>query len=286
MFEPRGHDIMSGSILYPPIRDDCDAGILFIETSGCLPMCGHGTIGTVTVAVEHGLVTPKRGGACCASTCRRASSRRPTSATASMSSRVRIRNVAWLSPCRGRRRSTAPASASSTFDVAYGGNFYAIIEPQKNYRDLADISAVDILRLSPIIRRLLNEKIELVASGEPDHPRRQPHPLDRAAAATRRPMPATPSSTARRPSTAPPAAPAPRRAWRSSPPGASSKVGDDFVHESIIGSLFNGRVESADRRSATTTPSCPSIAGQAWITGYNTIFLDDRDPYTHGFQLV
>ena len=59
MFEPRGHDVMSGSILYPPSRADCDLGVLFIEVSGCLPMCGHGTIGTVTVALEEGLVTPK-----------------------------------------------------------------------------------------------------------------------------------------------------------------------------------------------------------------------------------
>ena len=62
MFEPRGHDMMSGSILYPPTRADCDVGILFIETSGCLPMCGHGTIGTVTMALENGLVTPKTPG--------------------------------------------------------------------------------------------------------------------------------------------------------------------------------------------------------------------------------
>lgn len=59
MFEPRGHDQMSGSILYPPTRDDCDLGVLFIETSGCLPMCGHGTIGTVTIAIENGLVRPR-----------------------------------------------------------------------------------------------------------------------------------------------------------------------------------------------------------------------------------
>ena len=59
MFEPRGHDVMSGSILYPPTRADCDIGILFIEVSGCLPMCGHGTIGTVTMAIENGLVSPR-----------------------------------------------------------------------------------------------------------------------------------------------------------------------------------------------------------------------------------
>src|SRR5215510_10668989 len=62
MFEPRGHDMMSGSILYPSTRADCDASVVFIETSGCLPMCGHGTIGTVTVAVERGLVTPREPG--------------------------------------------------------------------------------------------------------------------------------------------------------------------------------------------------------------------------------
>ena len=59
MFEPRGHAMMSGSILYPPLRPECDIAILFIETSGCLPMCGHGTIGTVTMGVEHGLIRPK-----------------------------------------------------------------------------------------------------------------------------------------------------------------------------------------------------------------------------------
>src|ERR1700712_5171035 len=62
MFEPRGHDVMSGSILYPSSREDCDIGVLYIEVSGCLPMCGHGTIGTVTVALEEGLVTPRTPG--------------------------------------------------------------------------------------------------------------------------------------------------------------------------------------------------------------------------------
>src|SRR5262249_36269132 len=62
MFEPRGHDVMSGAMLYAPLRGDCDAAILFIEVSGCLPMCGHGAIGTVTMAIEHGLVTPAKAG--------------------------------------------------------------------------------------------------------------------------------------------------------------------------------------------------------------------------------
>ena len=59
MFEPRGHDMMSGSILYPPHDPQNDVAVLFIETSGCLPMCGHGTIGTITIAIEEGLVKPR-----------------------------------------------------------------------------------------------------------------------------------------------------------------------------------------------------------------------------------
>src|SRR6187399_307014 len=62
MFEPRGHDMMSGSILYPPHDQQNDFAVLFIETSGCLPMCGHGTIGTITIAIEEGLITPKTPG--------------------------------------------------------------------------------------------------------------------------------------------------------------------------------------------------------------------------------
>src|ERR1043166_1450524 len=59
MFEPRGHDVMSGAILYPPTREDCDLGILFIEVAGCLPIGGHDPIGPVATAVEHGGV-PRR----------------------------------------------------------------------------------------------------------------------------------------------------------------------------------------------------------------------------------
>src|SRR5512145_2688516 len=58
-FEPRGHDMMSGGFLYPPTRPDADAAILFIETSGCLPMCGHGTIVMLTFGIEHALIQPR-----------------------------------------------------------------------------------------------------------------------------------------------------------------------------------------------------------------------------------
>ena len=150
MFEPRGHDVMSGSILYPPTRDDCDVAILFIETSGCLPMCGHGTIGTVTMAIEHGLVTPKTPGAL-----RLDTPAGQVVAEYRQDGAVRRGGAhhqrAVLPPRRGPD-GRVPGLGEIKVDVAYGGNFYAIVEPQENFRDMADHSAGDLVAWSPVVR--------------------------------------------------------------------------------------------------------------------------------------
>ena len=139
MFEPRGHDMMSGSILYPPTREDCDVAILFIETSGCLPMCGHGTIGTVTMAIEHGLIRPKTPGVLRLDT--------PAGLVTAeyrqegeYVEEVRITNVPAFLHSEGLEVD-CPDLGRLRLDVAYGGNFYAIVEPQENYRDMTDHSA-------------------------------------------------------------------------------------------------------------------------------------------------
>ncbi len=129
MFEPRGHDVMSGSILYPSTRDDCDIAILFIETSGCLPMCGHGTIGTVTMALEEGLVTPKEPGVLYLDA---PAGRIKTEFTMvnGFVEEVRITNVPSFLYATGMTAEIEELG-EITVDVAYGGNFYAIVEPQK-----------------------------------------------------------------------------------------------------------------------------------------------------------
>ena len=165
MFEPRGHDVMSGSILYPPTRDDCDIAILFIETSGCLPMCGHGTIGTVTMAIEHGLIKPKTPGVL----------RLDTPAGLVIAEyrqegdyveEVRITNVPSFLYAEGLTVD-CPDLGEIRVDVAYGGNFYAIVEPQKNFRDMADHTAGELVGWSPKLRAALNAKYEFV---HPEHP--------------------------------------------------------------------------------------------------------------------
>ncbi|TIR17174.1 MAG: 4-hydroxyproline epimerase [Mesorhizobium sp.] len=279
MFEPRGHDVMSGSILYPPTREDCDIAILFIETSGCLPMCGHGTIGTVTMAIEHGLVKPKTPGVL----------RLDTPAGLVIAEykqvgeyveEVRITNVPSFLYAEGLTVE-CPMLGEISVDVAYGGNFYAIVEPQKNYRDMADYTAGDLIAWSPVVRQRLNEKYTFV---HPENPgiNRLSHMLWTG-------KPRNAEADARN------AVFYGDKAIDRSPCGTGTsarmaelhakgklKEGDSFVHESIIGSLFKGRVEK--EVSVAGKPAIiPSIGGWARMTGLNTIFIDDRDPFAHGF---
>ncbi|MEX0809932.1 MAG: 4-hydroxyproline epimerase [Dongiaceae bacterium] len=281
-FEPRGHDMMSGSLLYPPTRPDCDLGIVFIETSGSLPMCGHGTIGTVTFALERGLVTPRKPGTLMLDTPAGVVEATYTQSGEHVDA-VRIRNVASYLHAEGVAVD-CPGIGGLVFDVAYGGNFYAILDPQKNYRDLADMTPGEILRLSPILRKLLNEAMEFV---HPENPsiRNVSHILWTGKATK-------PGAHARN------AVFYGEKAIDRSPCGTGTsarmaqlaakgklKIGDDFVHESIIGSLFNGRVEAA-AKVGNHDAIVPSIEGWARMTGLNTIFIDDRDPFRHGFQVV
>lgn len=282
MFEPRGHDMMSGAILYPPTRPDCDVAVLFIETSGCLPMCGHGTIGTVTMAIENGLVTPREPGKLAID----APAGR-VEVTYRQEGRfveeVRLRNVPAFLHAEGLT-AQVEGFGEIVVDVAYGGNFYAIVEPQKNFRDMADHSAGALIALSPRLRAALNAQYDFV---HPEHPeiRGLSHILWTGA-------PRHPEAQARN------AVFYGDKAIDRSPCGTGTSarmaqlaakgrlaVGDAFVHESIIGSLFHGRVEAATT-VAGKPAIVPSVAGWARQTGINTIFIDDRDPFAHGFVVA
>jgi len=282
MFEPRGHDMMSGSILYPATRDDTDIGLLFIETSGCLPMCGHGTIGTVTVLIEHGLVRPKTPGKL-----RLEVPAGIVEAYYRMEGphveAVRIVNVASYLHSTGLMVE-CPDHGTLSVDVAYGGNYYALIDPQGDFRSLDELTASDILRLSPVIRRRMNEEYTFV---HPDDPT-----ISGLSHIEWTGKPKNPRAHARN------AVLYGEKAIDRSPCGTGTsarmaqlaakgklKVGDEFVHESIIGSLFTGRVE-AETTVGDKKAIIPSIEGWARITGLNTIFIDDRDPYKHGFQVM
>ena len=282
MFEPRGHDMMSGSILMPPTRDDCDAGILFIETSGCLPMCGHGTIGTVTVAIERGLVQPATPGRLVLD----APAGRIVAEYGMDGAHVdwvKLTNVASYLHARDLEI-TSPHLGQLTVDVAYGGNFYAIVEPQENFSDMADYKASELVDMARELRRAMNEAYSFE---HPDEPAIQglSHIMWTGKATT-------PKGDARN------AVYYGDKAIDRSPCGTGTSarmaqlaargrlnVGDSFVHESIIGSTFIGKVEAA-ATVANHQAIIPSVQGWARITGLNTLFIDDRDPYAHGFVVV
>ncbi|MEQ1867890.1 MAG: 4-hydroxyproline epimerase, partial [Micropepsaceae bacterium] len=241
MFEPRGHDMMSGGFLYPPTTPEADIGILFIETSGCLPMCGHGAIGIVTFGIEHGLIHPRQPGRIIAEVPAGQIEIAYVQDGARVKS-VKIRNVPSYLAAEGIKIDV-PGFGPLTIDVAYGGNYYAIVEPQGAYKGVDALGAARILELSPIVRNLVHEKIE------PNHP------LDPTIKGVSHVLwadvPKSKDASGRN------AVFYGDRAIDRSPCGTGTsarlahlqakgklKGGDTFVHESYILSRFTGRIEA------------------------------------------
>jgi 4-hydroxyproline epimerase len=283
MFEPRGHDMMSGSILYPPSDTENDIGVLFIETSGCLPMCGHGTIGTVTIMLEEGLVQPKVPGHLRLET--PAGLVRITyKMEGNKVKSVRLTNIPSFL-YKEDLFVECPDLGELKVDVAYGGNFYAIVDPQQNFKGIQNHTADQLIAWSRVLRQRLNEQYEfqhptspniqglshLLWTGEPlssgSNGRNAVFYGDKA-------IDRSPCGTGT----------SARMAQLFSK--GKLKAGDDYVHESYIGSTFIGRVEE-QTTVAGFSAIIPSIEGWAKITGHNNIIIDDEDdPYAYGFQVI
>ena len=289
MFEPRGHDMMSGSILYPPHNPENDIAVLFIETSGCLPMCGHGTIGTITIAIEEGLIKPKVDGVVRMETPAGLVMINYRPLQTSKKERLKVDSVK-LTNVPSFLHSTELLSVCSelgelVIDVSYGGNFYAIVDVQKNFNGLEYYPADKLIAWARELRKNINAKYEFV------HPEDETingcsHILWTGAVLDK-------TSTARN------AVFYGDKAIDRSPCGTGTsarmaqwyakgklKKGDEFIHESIIGSKFTGRIE--EELTLAGKPAIrPSVAGWAKIYGYNTIWIDkEDDPYAFGFQVI
>jgi len=283
MFEPRGHDMMSGSILYPPHDPQNDVAVLFIETSGCLPMCGHGTIGTITIAIEEGLVKPKIPGTVrmeapaglVIAKYTQEGNKVKSVRIANMLSYLDSENLEIESKHLGKLK----------FDVAYGGNFYAIVDPQENFAGLEHYPAEELIMMSRDLRQRINQQYTFVHP-ENDTIRGCSHilwtgaTLDAASSARNavfygdKAIDRSPCGTGTS---------ARMAQWYAK---GKLKKGDVFVHESIIGSKFNGTIEE-ELRVHGKPAIRPGIEGWAKIYGYNTISIDkDDDPYAWGFQVV
>lgn len=281
-FEPRGHDMMSGGFLYPPTNLDAEVGILFIETSGCLPMCGHGTIGIITFGLENGLIRPRTPGALDVEV--PAGLLRVTyTQSGDRVTSVRIRNVPSYLAAKDIDIDV-PGFGRLKLDVSYGGNYYAIIEPQGPYTGLDMLGAARIVELSAVVRRLVREKLKPVHPLEPsingvshvlwaDAPKGQGAHARNAVFYGDKAIDRSPCGTG--------------TSARMAQLAARGKLqaGDTFVHESYIGSRFVGRVEERVRLGDHEA-IIPSIEGSAVATGINTIWVDEADPFWRGFQVT
>jgi len=284
MFEPRGHDMMSGSIFYPPVNPENDLGILFIETSGCLPMCGHGIIGAITIGIEEKLIQPKTEGKVRIET---------PAGLVQVAYQQTNDTVDWVKFTNVKAFMAASELTIAcdelgdlVFDVSYGGNYYAIVDPQQNFSGIQDFSASKLIQFSQEIRGKINEKYsDKFIHPEDDSIRDVSHIL-------------WTGSTISTEATARNAVFYGDKAIDRSPCGTGTsarmaqwyakgklKIGEEFIHESFIGSKFIGRVEEETSLNGMKA-IVPSIQGWAKIYGHNTISIDDDVPYAYGFQVI
>ncbi|WP_068924129.1 proline racemase family protein [Planobispora rosea] len=281
MYEPRGHAAMSGAILQPPTRPDADYGVLYIEVSGCLPMCGHGTIGVATVLVETGMVEVAEP----------VTVVRLDTPAGLVTAEVRVEdgaavevtltNVASYSAGLDRVVEV-PGFGEVGYDLAYGGNFYAIVRLEALGLPYDRAYGQRLLEAGLAIMEAINEEDEPV------------HPLDGRVRGCHHVYLAAPGSDARHSRHAMAIHPG----WFDRSPcgtGTSARMaqlhargelalGESFVNESFIGTRFTGRL--AGETSVAGLPAViPRITGRAWVTGTAQYFLDPRDPFPEGFLL-
>jgi len=283
MFEPRGHDMMSGSILYPPHNDANDVAVLFIETSGCLPMCGHGTIGTITIAIEEGLIQPKTPGIV------RMEAPAGLVLISYKQEGKKVRSVKLVNVpaflAAENIEVECPDLGMLNVDVSYGGNFYAIVDVQENFKGLQHYSADQLIGWARTMRKRINETNTFVHPDDStingcSHILWTGDALDKTSTARNavfygdKAIDRSPCGTGTS---------ARMAQWYTK---GRLKKDDSFIHESIIGSKFIGTIE--EELTVAGKPAIrPGIEGWARIYGYNTITIDpDDDPYAYGFQVL
>ena len=274
MREPRGHSAMSGAILQPPLRDDADWGVLFIEVSGLLPMCGHGTIGVATVLVETGMVEVTEPETIIRLDVPAGLVEVRVRVENGRAQSVTLKNVPSFLHARDQV-ADVPGLGEVAYDMAFGGNFYAIV----------DAASVGLVVDPERSQELIDAGAQVMAAVE--HP---VHPADPRINGCHHVVfhePGRDGAHAR-------AATSIHPGWLDRSPcgtGTSARMAqlhargelglnEDFVNESVIGTRFTGRLVSEGPDGVI-----PEITGRAWITAMGQYLLDAEDPFPAGFDL-
>ncbi|GAB3892219.1 proline racemase family protein [Kibdelosporangium lantanae] len=281
MNEPRGHSAMSGAILQPPCHPDADWGVVYIEVSGCLPMCGHGTIGVATVLVETGMVEVTEPKTVVRLDTPAGLVHAEVDVHDGRAERVRLRNVASFLTDRDAVVDV-PGLGEVRYDMAYGGNFYAILE----------LSQVDIPFDRAEKDRILTAGLKIMAAVNDQQPPK--HPEDPLIGGCKHVQFLAPGSNARKSQNAMAIHPG----WFDRSPcgtGTSARMaqlharGELPLHTPFENSSFIGTTFTGELIAETTVGGIPAVvplfSGRAWITGTATYLLDPKDPFPTGFVL-
>ncbi|UNZ19864.1 proline racemase family protein [Streptomyces sp. 891-h] len=279
--EPRGHPAMSGALLQPPTRPDADWGVIYVEVSGFLPMCGHGTVGVATVLVETGMVEVTEPETTVRLDTPAGLVEARVTVRDGLAEKVTLRNVDAFALELGASVEV-PGLGKVGYDMAYGGNFYAIVELNQLGLPFDRARKDDILAAGLAIMDAVNER------------NRPVHPADPAIGGCKHVQFLAPGSDGRHSRNAMAIHPG----WFDRSPcgtGTCARMAQlhargelplrtEFVNESFIGTRFTGRLLEASEVGGLPAV-VPEFSGRAWITGMATYLLDPRDPFPHGFTL-
>jgi proline racemase len=282
MYEPRGHAAMSGAILQPPTRPDADYGVLFIEVSGCLPMCGHGTIGVATALVETGAVAVVEPVTMIRLETPAGLVLAAVAVEDGRAREVTIRNVDSFLLASDVTVDAGAEIGEVSFDMAYGGNFYAIMPADALGLDVAPRMAPELIRRGLVVMDAINKQAPPV------------HPLDPSINDCRHVLLAAPGRDGAYARNAVVVHPG----WVDRSPcgtGTSARMAQlhargelaldqSFVNESVLGTRFTGRLVGTS--TVGDLPAVvPTVSGRAWVTGIAQYLLDPEDPFPAGFLL-
>ncbi len=281
MFEPRGHGSMSGSILVPPTDPEADLGVVYIEVSGCLPMCGHGTIGTVTVAIETGLVKAIE-------PITRLILDTPAGRVVAEAQvqngrvkKVKLQNVPSFLYAKDLEVEV-PGLGRLKLDIAYGGNFYAILPAERVGLSLKRGEAPALIGAGMRIMEAVGRQIPIQ---HPENPgiSEIKHtiltgPSQAKGADSKAAVVIYPGTLDRSPCGTGTSARMAQLYAR-----GELNLNQDFVHESFIGTVFTGRLIKEVNLNQEVKGVIPTIEGRAWITGFQQFVLDPEDPFPGGF---
>ena len=290
MLEPRGHADMYGALFTEPVSPGSHAGVLFMHNEGYSTMCGHGVVAVTTIALERGLLLPGGDGASIvydspAGTIRARARVRAGGGTEDAEA-VRVESVAFVnvpSFVLHGGLTVKLGSRQIRADVAFGGAFYAIVDSEAVGLPIDAGHLPELRRIGMEIKHAIEDVYTIahplepglhgiygtIFTGPPSDERADLRNVTIFADAE---VDRSPCGTG--------------TAAVMAVVDAMGLLSDDrpFVHESLIGTRFNGRIVSRTEVGEYQA-IVPEIEGSAWITGEHTFLVDDEDPLREGFRL-